>query len=129
MTKLEDITQSRELHLQEGSQIDLSSMAKDAGFELPVYCTQKVWDGWIVPDEEARRKGESESTRFRAVLDRLIYEIRIQRQTRHTNLLEFTVSLTRDGRSHETGFVSYLARIDSDNKNPCITLLLPEETG
>jgi len=55
---------SREQAIRDGVLVDVSSMAKEAGVVFPVAVTQRVWSEYIVPDDRARKWGQSEEGRL-----------------------------------------------------------------
>lgn len=44
---------TRQDALEDGSLIDVTTMAKEAGFKFPVAVTSAVWNGYIQPSSEA----------------------------------------------------------------------------
>jgi hypothetical protein len=54
--------------IEDGVLIDVTSMAKEAGFRFPVAVTRNIWAAYIVPDERSRKCGQSEEGRLWDVL-------------------------------------------------------------
>ena len=46
---------SRRQALEDGVLVDVSEMAREAGFRYPVAITRAVWDGVVTPDHEDRK--------------------------------------------------------------------------
>lgn len=118
---------TREKEVQEGRQRDISEHAKNAGLLIPMFITSTVWDAWVVPDESCAKEGEDEKSRLNNILDKLVYYMRIQRQTNRSNLIYFPVPLTKDGKSEEVQLLSHLGPLDVGVNKPCITIMTPEE--
>ena len=80
-----------------------------------------------MPDSEAVKKGESDDSRIKLILQKLIFEIRMYRQTGRMNIMSFNVDLTKDGKTEKAEFISFLGPVSLDNSAPCITLLMGNE--
>lgn len=124
---MSDTKLTRKQALEGGKQKDVSDVAKEAGLLVPVYITSAVWDNWITPDEEAVKKGENEQTRLRNVMDKLLYYIRVHRQTNRSNLIYFPVPMTKDGKEENVQLLSNLGPVERADNRPCITIMIPEE--
>jgi len=124
---MSDTKLTRKQALEEGKQKDISDAAKEAGLLVPVYITSTVWDNWITPDEEAVKKGENEQTRLRNVMDKLLYYIRVHRQTNRSNLIYFPVPMSKDGKEENVQLLSNLGPVERTDNRPCITIMIPEE--
>jgi hypothetical protein len=124
---MSDTKLTRKQALDEGKQKDVSDTAKEAGLLIPVYITSTVWDNWITPDEEAVKKGENEQTRLRNVMDKLLYYIRVHRQTNRSNLIYFPVPMSKEGKEENVQLLSNLGPVERADNRPCITIMIPEE--
>jgi hypothetical protein len=120
-------TQTRKQALEEGKQRDITETAKEAGLLVPVFITATVWDTWITPDEPGAKTGEDEKRRLRSILDKLLYFIRVHRQTNKSNLIYFPVPLTRGGKEENVQLMSQLGPLERADRRPCITIMTPEE--
>ncbi len=118
---------TREQRLEEGKERDISDVAKEAGLLVPVFITSSVWDNWVTPDEESVKQGEDEKTRLRNIMDKLLYYIRVHRQTNKSNLIYFPVPLTKEGKQEDVQLLSYLGPVERTDNRPCITIMTPEE--
>ena len=118
---------TRKQALAEGRQKDMSDIAKEAGLLFPVFITDMVWNNWITPDQKSRDSGQDEEHRFKYVISRLVYSLRVHRQTSKSDTIYFNVSFTRDGELEDVMLMSKVAVIDSDDPRPCITIMMPEE--
>lgn len=54
--------------IADGVLVDVTQTAKEAGIKIPTAVTSAVWEGYIVPDERARKLGQSEAGRLWDVL-------------------------------------------------------------
>ena len=118
---------TREQEVEVGRQRDISEHAKNAGLLIPMFITSTVWDMWVVPDESGKKEGEDVNSRLNNILDKLVYYMRLQRQTNRSNLIYFPVPLSKDGKSEEVQLLSHLGPLDVGVNKPCITIMTPEE--
>ncbi len=118
---------TRKQALDEGKLRDVSDIAKEVGLLVPIYITSAVWDSWITPDDEGMKNGENEKTRLRNMMDKLLYYIRVHRQTNRSNLVYFPVPLTKRGKTENVQLLSHLGPIEKNDNRPCITIMTPEE--
>jgi hypothetical protein len=119
--------QTRKQALEEGKQRDISETAKEAGLLVPVFITAAVWDTWITPEGTGAKTEEDEKRRLRSILDKLLYFIRVHRQTNKSNLIYFPVPLTRGGKEENVQLMSQLGPLEKADRRPCITIMTPEE--
>ena len=124
---MSDTKQTRQQAIEEGKQKDISDVAREAGLLVPVFITTTVWDTWITPDEEGIKQGENEQTRIRNVMEKLLYYIRVHRQTNKSNLIYFPVPMSKKGKEENVQLLSYLGPIERTDNRPCITIMIPEE--
>ncbi|MBW8003190.1 MAG: hypothetical protein FVQ80_14415 [Planctomycetes bacterium] len=121
----EDIIYSytRSQAIEDGSLIDVTQMAKEAGIKYPVAVTKAVWDTYITPDEELISLGQSINGRLWDVL--WIFRTLASHKSRDT--LFFRVYFLMD-RYTKPKFVTLKALIHpGDNLEPVITIMLPGE--
>ena len=100
---------------------------QSSGLMMPVFVTSSIWNGIIQPDEEAVKMGENVNGRIKEVLSQLVTAIRLSRQTQKTNIISFSASFTKDGKSENKEVSSFIGPISKENKNPCITLFTPKD--
>lgn len=120
-------TRTRKQALEEGRQRDISEIAKEAGLLVPVFITSTVWDSWIASGGEGAKTEEIEQRRLRSVLDKLLYFIRVHRQTNKSNLIYFPVPLAKEGKEENVQLMSHLGPLEKADRRPCITIMTPEE--
>jgi len=112
--------------LKDGVLVDLTEWAKTLGFLIPVACTGVVWEGFIVPPDEARHAGQSERGRAHDLLWTLLCAIR---RTPPSDVVCFSVlfqgTLSRPMQSAGQEFKAICG--PGDLGEPVITVMLPEE--
>lgn len=114
---------SRQQALDDGVLVDVSKMAKEAGFKYPVAVTRSVWDGLIVPDETSRQVGQDEQGRLWDVFFLLRGAIQ---QDSGGSEVRFSVIFLFQGTDHRKVTLKSVCGPD-DDLAPCITIMLPEE--
>ena len=113
---------------QDGVLIDVSKMAKEAGFVIPVAVTTAVWNEYIVPSDKLREYGQSEDGRLWDMLYMLY--IRIKRGGASTSRLRFEVGFMMDTklRGPAQRIIVFLSVCHAgDAMEPVITIMLPNE--
>ncbi len=117
----------READIELEKQFEVSEVARESGLMIRIFVTSLLKKEIMEPDSEATAHGEDENTRLKEILSPLVSLIRTTRKTRRTNLINFTASVTKDGKGQEFQVLSYLGPVTKDSEEPCITLLLPED--
>jgi hypothetical protein len=117
----------READLELEKQFEVSGVARESGLMIRIFVTSSLKKEMMEPDSEASARGEDEDTRLKEILSPLVSSIRATRKTKRTNVINFTASVTKDGKGQEFQVISYLGPVTEDSKEPCITLLLPED--
>ncbi len=117
----------REDDLELEKQFDVSDVARESGLMIRMFVTSSLKKEMMEPDSEASARGEDENTRLKEILSPLVSSIRSTRKTKRTNVINFTASVTKDGKGREFQVISYLGPVTKDSEEPCITLLLPED--
>ena len=117
----------READLELEKQFEASDVARESGLMIRIFVTSSLKKEMMEPDSEASARGEDENTRLKEILSPLVSSIRATRKTKRTNVINFTASVTKDGKAREFQVISYLGPVTKDSEEPCITLLLPED--
>ena len=117
----------RQRALDDGLQRDITDISKEEGLFLPVFITNKVLDHWITNVGNDPDFSEVEKGIIKGILSKLVYLLRVHRQTSKSNLIYFNASIEKDGKNETALLLSLLGPIDSDDHRPCITIMLPEE--
>ena len=112
---------TREMALLDGVLIDISEIAKEAGFKVPVAVTEALYNGYLVP--EMNPKNEDQSTTGR-IWDMLIL-MHLACKGSSKPQVNFKVRmLIKDG--HEVVEMKSLIG-PGDRGEPVITVMLPHE--
>jgi hypothetical protein len=106
--------------LEDGVLVDVSSLAREAGFRYPVAVTTRVWHEWVVPPEGT--PGQDATGRLWDVLNVLRMEIRKAGQT---DRVDFEVLFDQGGEKVYGQFYALCG--PGDSGEPVITIMLPEE--
>jgi hypothetical protein len=117
----------RQKALDDGLQRDITDISKEAGLFLPVFITNKVLDNWKLYEGNDAKISEVKNRLIKAILSKLVYSLRVHRQTSKSNLIYFNAPIEKDGKDETALLLSLLGPIDSNDHRPCITIMLPEE--
>jgi hypothetical protein len=117
----------RQRALDDGLQRDITDISKEAGLFLPVFVTNRVLVDWITNKGNDSNISEDEKRIIKVILSKLVYSLRVHRQTSKSNLIYFNTLIEKDGKNETALLLSLLGPIDSDDQRPCITIMLPEE--
>ena len=108
--------------IEDGILIDVSELAKEAGFVVPVAVTNGVWSSIVVPPKKAKEQGECETGRLWDVL--YIASRRIKEATGNEVLYHILATNNRGTRK----LVQLKAVAGpGDNGELVITIMLPDE--
>ena len=112
--------------IEDGVLVDVSDLAQEAGFRVPVAITQAVWHEIIVPDEENRTSGgQSETGRLWDVL--MILWATIRPLPGQADTITFQVlAVMENSPVPELVTLKAVCGPDDDG-SPCVTIMLPEE--
>ena len=124
---MERFCMEREADIELEKQFEVSEVARESGLMIRIFVTSLLKKEIMEPDSEATARGEDENTRLKEILSPLVSSIRATRKTKRTNLVNFTASVTKDGKGQEFQVISCLGPVTKDSEEPCITLLLPED--
>jgi hypothetical protein len=114
-------TYSRAMAISDGVLVDVSTIAKEAGFKVPVAVTEALYHGWIEPDEYGKRMGQSSSGRLWDVLMHLHHA---SKGADSDTLFVNVVFASKDGSKT----VKIKAIIGpGDTSEPVLTIMFPEE--
>ena len=114
---------TRKQAIEDGVLIDVSEVAPEAGFVIPVALTAGAWAEAIVSDEEALRYGQTPAGRLWDVLWML--RCAIKASNGPTDEMHFTVIVADDETRREVQLKALCG--PGDNAEPVITILLPHE--
>ena len=115
---------TRKQAIEDGVLIDVSEIAKEAGFQIPVAITNAVWSDLIVPNKEVKNYGQSIKGRLWDTLMVLFFEIK---STEDTNQIIFKVFYLMDvNKKPETKELKALIS-GGDSGEPVITIMYKHE--
>ena len=120
---------SRAQAIEDGVLIDVTAMAREAGFKWPVALTHTAWCDCVAWTERNNRfqVHQDESGRLWDVLFMAFYAIRTATVPRD-RLLFSLYRVPKDGHSTEAGEVSLKLMVGpGDAGEPVVTIMLPNE--
>lgn len=109
--------------IADGTLIDVSDTAREAGIVYPVAVTHAVWYGIIEPDQKAIEHGESVSGRLWDALYMLYIKIKVSKSAGQR--VDYQLIATHAGH-HNLHNLKALCH-GGDNGEPVITIMLPSE--
>lgn len=119
---------SRAQAFEDGMLVNVTVMAKQAGFKIPVAVTRTVWDQYIEwTDEDSNKQTiQDQSGRLWDVLWMLFIACK---RSQDESFLNYALHvIPRDGRSKSAVMVKLKSVIGGgDNGEPVITVMLPNE--
>jgi hypothetical protein len=121
-------TYGRAQAIADGVLIDVTKMAKEAGFTFPVAVTESVWNDFIDWMDADTRQQTIQNTdgRLWDVLSMLRFAI--ARASDTDCLFYKLLVISRDGKAKKAKLTQLKAVIDGgDNGEPVITIMLPSE--
>ena len=117
-------TYSRKMALADGVQVDVSEMAREAGFQFPIFLTEAVHSKYVQVPEGV--EGQDEEGRLWDILWMLRYEIKKAPQGVSRVIFQLYVRNT-NGKPRKEVLVAEVGALDFDDPAPCITVMLPGE--
>jgi hypothetical protein len=109
--------------IEDGSLVDVSETAREAGIRFPVALTRGVWNEYVALTETAERAGNSERGRLWDVVWMMKFGI-----AKHRSESSFLFQLYVVTDSIDPSQVELRAVCDGgDDGEPVITVLLPDE--
>lgn len=114
---------TRQQAIDDGVLLDVSEMAREAGFKFPVALTCALWFEWVYSDEASQAAGQDEAGRLWDVLWMLFLAIKANESTTE---LHFQVAFLVDDNRHEEVTLKAVCG-PGDDLAPCITIMLPNE--
>ena len=116
---------TRKQAIEDGVLADVSEIAKEAGFKLPVAVTCRVWAEVVTPTEDEKAQwGQSESGRLWDVLQLLRAAIR-QAPDASVDQVAFSVLIQRSIGMEEVALRAVCG--PGDDPAPVITIMAPDE--
>jgi hypothetical protein len=112
---------SRAEALEDGALVDVTSMAREAGFQIPVALTRAVWDSYVTVPPKVVAQDESGR-----LWDILWIASLAARCNRNASEVRFTVSVRNDNRQPRPRRLKAMVGSGADGE-AVITILLPDE--
>lgn len=122
-------TYSRARAIADGVLIDVSKVAREAGFRVPVALTSAVWAecvAWMADDTEKTGVPQDEAGRLWDVLWLAGHAARLHRNS-HSNLCPFSVLRVPRGQRRARSCALVLHIGPGDAGEPVVTVMLPGE--
>ncbi|MBA4535193.1 DUF6573 family protein [Brevibacillus halotolerans] len=121
---------TRKQALEDGLLIDVSSLAQERGFKIPVAITKQIWDSIITPDESAKRAGVDESGCLWDVIHMLFTAIttginRVGKEYHNSQEILYSLYIYKNGESKSTTLKAVCS--PGDNLEPVLTIMMPDE--
>ena len=110
--------------IADGFLVDVSDMAKEAGFKWPVAVTRAVWDKIVTPTPDDAQQGQSEDGRLWDVLWMARLAVKANKDDR--DFVLFQVFVLCDWK-HQEVTLKLVLNLESPKGGPCLTVMLPEE--
>ncbi len=110
--------------IDDGTLVDASDLARDAGFKVPVALTAKVWVDCVAWDQTREVTPQDETGRL---WDVLAMAHLAARGRPHTGRLSFSVLRIGCGRLRPSRVTLALVLGPGDQGEPVITIMQPEE--
>lgn len=116
---------TREQAIADGVLVDVSDLARESGFTVPVAVTQGLYEGTFNPTEEEKSLGQSASGRLWDALFMLYMTIKGSK--RSSSRIDYKIGVYRGNppRYEEVDIKSVIG--PGDAGEPVITIMLPHE--
>jgi hypothetical protein len=115
---------TRKQAIADGEQVDVSTVAGEAGIRFPVFITRTAFDAYVtIPPDVS---GQDEAGRLWDIVWMLRFAIRKAAQG-HSRL-PFALYVRNDNRAPRlVKLVAMCGALDMDDPQPAITIMLPDE--
>ncbi|APO88989.1 MULTISPECIES: DUF6573 family protein [Xanthomonas] len=121
-------THTRADLIEDGDLVDVSTLAREAGFKVPVAVTRAVWAdcvAWSQDDTKRKRVPQDEEGRL---WDVLFMARNFAARNAQGNRVPFALHrVPREGKGHQARIVTLHMHIGGDNGEPVITIMQPTE--
>jgi hypothetical protein len=115
---------TRSQAIEDGFLVDVSDMAREAGFTWPVAVTRAVWDDIVTPPPCDEQEGQSEKGRLWDVLWMARLAAKANKDDRDSVLFQVIVLCDQKQR---TVTLKLILSFASPAGGPCLTIMLPNE--
>jgi hypothetical protein len=110
--------------LADGGQIDVSTIAREAGLKFPVYLTRAVWENYVRVPEGVQAQDE------KGRLWDIVWMLRCAARRTSGPQMNFRLHVRNDNRDRMPPLITLKAvcgALDIDDPQPAITVLMPDE--
>jgi len=118
-------TYTRKEALADGVQVDVSTMAAEAGFKIPVFLTHSVHSEYVKVPEGV--SGQDENGRLWDILWMLRYALRKTRSDVRWITFELYVRNSETRPAEKITLAAEIGALDFDKPEAAITIMLPDE--
>jgi hypothetical protein len=115
---------SRASALADGVLVDVSELAREAGFKFPVAVSDTLYHGYLTPPLELAKEGQSLNSRLWDTLSVLRYAIK---SASATDALSFTVLFAQASDATPVSVDLLAVCGPGDSGEPVITIMLPSD--
>ena len=115
---------TRDQAIEDGFLVDVSDLAREAGFKWPVAVTRRVWDEIVTPAPHDAQQGQSEKGRLWDVLCMARLAAKANKNDRDSVLFQVIV-LCEQKQKRVT--LKLVLSFESPEGEPCLTIMLPDE--
>lgn len=115
---------TRRQALKDGVLVDVSELAREAGFKWPVACSDHLYHGYVVPALNLIADGQSIQGRLWDVLTVLRHAIQ---NSKDDTFLRFQVLFQMAPGSAPVLVELVSVAGPDDEGNPCVTVMMPED--
>ena len=116
-------TYTRKQAIEDGSLVDVSKMAREAGIKWPVAVTRTVWEKYVRTDDRDRELGQSEEGRLWDIL----WMFRVAATSANSSQTELRFKLYHQSKGKMKLITLKAVAGPDDEGNPCITIMMPDE--
>ena len=109
--------------IEDGTLVDVTQTAREAGFTCAVALTRTVWEQFIVPHDDVRPLGQSEKGRLWDVLFLLRYAVL---RSRESSEVRFEVDFVMEDGVTRTATLNSVAG-PGDGGEIVVTVMMPDE--
>ena len=115
---------TRKQAVADGVQVDVTKTAQEAGIKFPMFLTRAVWDAYVTVPPDVT--GQDEAGRLWDIV--WMTRFAILRAKPGHDRIPVALYFSRDGRkSRLIKLVAQCGPLDSDDPQPAITVMLPDE--
>lgn len=115
---------TRDQAIEDGFLVDVSDMAREAGFKWPVAVTRRVWDESVTPAPHDAQRGQSEKGRLWDILSMARLAAKANKDDRDPVLFQVIVLCDQ---KQKTVTLKLALSFESPQGGPCLTIMLPAE--